>query len=152
MPEFRSLAMIFAAAEAPSEPAQTQAASAEPVIEPEADDLALSDARLMRAHLRETLDVALQQPLHDIVCEVVGRELELKPPAIENIVDRALERYESDVPLCLRVHPDDISCLSDIAVGVEGDETLMRGDVFLELRGGAVDLALGVRLENLLAS
>ena len=150
MPEFRSLANVLAKI-APVEEALVPLPLADSTLALEtAADVALSGARLMRAHLRELLDAALQDLLRDIACEIVGRELRLEPVELTQIVEAALEGYRAAIPLRVRVHPDDVACLNDVVIEVHGDSMLRRGDAHLELRDGSIDLSLGVRLERLL--
>jgi flagellar biosynthesis/type III secretory pathway protein FliH len=154
MPEFRTLASLFARIEEPAseKPAEQQTIEIADSAYENAKlvETALSGARLLRAHLRELADEALAALLADIASEVVGRELRLQPVDLRNIISAAVERYRFETPLRVRVHPEDAADLDDIALDVICDQVLRRGDAILELRGGAIDLTLGVRLERLL--
>ncbi len=152
MPEFRTLVAVLSNVEASPQAAPEPAVIFDPTAAtvPEAIDIALSDARLMRAHLRETLEESFDDLLRDIASDVVGRELQLQPVEIKQIIVAAIDRYRAEMPLRTRVHPDDVAALRDLAIDVVPDGALKRGDAFLELRDGAVDLSLGIRLERLL--
>jgi len=154
MPEFRTLASLFVRVENPSSemPAQQQVADDvdRACEKASAVEIALSDARLLRSHLREAIDEALDALLADIASEVVGRELQLLPAHIEQIVAAAIERYRYETPVRVRVNPEDAADVTDLALELICDEKLKRGDAMLELREGAIDLTLGVRLERLL--
>ncbi|MBV8727587.1 MAG: hypothetical protein JO233_07360 [Candidatus Eremiobacteraeota bacterium] len=149
MREFRSLASVLAPvdAQAPDEPD----AHSEPLcVKDDAIETVLSDARFLRAHLREAVDAAFDDLINDVAAEVVGRELRMQPADIANIIEAAVHRYRFETPVRVRVHPHDMDALADCALEAVPDGDLKRGDVFLELRDGAVDLRLGVRLERLL--
>ena len=112
----------------------------------------LREVRYFRAHLREALENALATLLADISSEIVARELCVAPADISRIVSAAVERYEFETPLRVHVHPEDAPALGSCELPVHPDDTLRRGDAVLELRGGAIDLTLGVRLERLLST
>ena len=154
MPKFRTLASLFAPVEAPASEARAEQRTVETSDSASENttlvETVLSGARLLRAHLREAADEAIDVLLADIASEVVGRELRLQPADLRNIVSAAVERYRFESPLRIRVHPEDAPDLDDIALEVICDRMLRRGDVILELREGAIDLSLGVRLERLL--
>lgn len=157
--EFRSLASIVSASE---EPTMTCVAAIDPpaamfVQEPQHGcpeyDEAIRDivreVRLFHARIAESVEAAVETIALDIASEIVGRELQIAPVAIESIVRRALERYAASEPLRVRVHPDEARHVV-LDVPVAGDSGLRRGDVFLELRCGTVDASLGVRLADVL--
>lgn len=118
---------------------------------PSPRDDALADARRFRAALAEALDAALTELLRDVSCEVLGRELQLAPADVSAIACDALKRYDADVPLRLRAHPDDAPRLEALELPIILDAALRRGDVTIELRSGTIDASLGARLEALLA-
>ena len=122
---------------------------AEPAAPHEAESAELlREVRLFRARVAEAVDLAAATLLQDIAADVVGRELELAPVAIERIVDRALARYLAEEPLRIRVHPDDAAALREAPIAVEADPRLRRGDAAVDLRNGTVDASLGVRLDE----
>ena len=122
---------------------------AEPAAPHEAESVELlREVRLFRARVAEAVDLAIATLLQDIAADVVGRELELAPVAIERIVDRALARYLAEEPLRIRVHPDDAAALREAPIAVEADPRLRRGDAAVDLRNGTVDASLGVRLDE----
>jgi len=155
MPEFRTLASLLsrveeAASQLPAQQQAVEAAADSARVNAKRVETALSGARLLRAHLREAVDEALDVLLCDIASEVVGRELQLQPVDLKQIVSTAVERYRFETPLRIRVHPEDAADLADVALDIICDKMLRRGDVILEVRDGAIDLSLGVRLERLL--
>jgi flagellar biosynthesis/type III secretory pathway protein FliH len=109
----------------------------------------LREVRLFHARVIEAVEAAIETLVEDIAAEVLGRELLLAPADIERIVDRALQRFASEEPLRVRVHPDDASRLT-CALPVIADGRLRAGDAMLELRDGYVDASLGVRVQALL--
>jgi flagellar biosynthesis/type III secretory pathway protein FliH len=114
------------------------------------DELAAArEVRFFQAHLSEALESAIEVLRNDIATEVVGRELQLAPAEIEDIVRRAVRRFAAEGPLCIRVHPDDLEKVS-CEVPSAGDCALRRGDAVLEVRTGTIDASLGVRLESVL--
>jgi len=110
---------------------------------------AAREIRLFQAHLREALDSAIETLCDDIAADVVGRELQLAPADIKEIVKRALDRFAAEGPVCVRVHPDDRDALS-ADVPSAADCTLRRGDAILAVRSGEIDISLGVRLDSIL--
>lgn len=155
MLEFRSLASALSACAREEEPNTTHERAP-----PDASDffarddieLAISEARFFRAHVLEAVDVALSTLLADIASEVVARELQIAPVDLSAIVTAAVQRYEFETPLRARAHPQDVLALACTGLPVVADDGLRRGDVLLELRDGAIDLSLGVRLERLLSA
>jgi flagellar assembly protein FliH len=104
---------------------------------------------LFHARIREALEDAVDRLLLDVASEVLARELQLAPVAIERIVDAALQRYVSEAPVRVRVHPNDVQALN-CGVPVVGDDSLAHGDAVVELRDGLLDATLGVRLDAVL--
>ncbi|MDP9016860.1 MAG: FliH/SctL family protein [Candidatus Eremiobacteraeota bacterium] len=113
------------------------------------DEETIRELRLFRAHLRESLDRAIDTLRVRIAQEILGRELLLAPADVTMLVAGALADYEHANPLRVRVHPDDVVALSCIDLPVFGDETLTRGDAYLDLRSGCIDLTLMSRLDDL---
>lgn len=107
------------------------------------------DVRLFHARLAEAVESAAERLLCDIACDVLARELQLAAVDIERIVDRALERYFTEQPVRIRVHPADAEGLR-CALPVVADPLLSRGDAVVELRDGCVDASLGIRLDTVL--
>lgn len=151
--EFRSLAAMLLT---PAEPERV-----EPPIEivekeieqsPElacAESELLRDVRLFHARVIELLESSVERLLCDVACDVLARELEIRPADIERIVDRALHRYASEQPLRIRVHPNEAASLQ-CSVPAIADADLARGDAIVELRDGFIDASLGVRLQAVL--
>jgi flagellar biosynthesis/type III secretory pathway protein FliH len=153
MPEgFRSLAsLLLDKPKAVSETESTVLQDAHDVpTEPHADEYAmLREMRLFRARIIEATEEAVETMLLDIASEVLGRELELAPADIEAILDRALQRYFEEQPLCVRVHPADCELLGT-ELALIADDSLQRGDAIVELRSGSIDARLGTRLASIL--
>lgn len=109
-----------------------------------------AEIRRFHAALADAVDAALHEIVRDVACEVLGRELQLATADVAAIARSALERFASDVPLRLRVHPHDASALATLGLPVVQDAALRRGDVVIELRSGTIDASLGTRLETVL--
>ena len=116
-----------------------------PGCRPGGAGLAVRDLRLFHARVIEAVEAAVETLVGDIAADVLGRELLLAPAGLEVIVDRALQRFASEQPLRVRVHPDD-ACGLNCGVPVVADARLRRGDAAIDLRDGSVDTSLGVRL------
>lgn len=113
------------------------------------DELELArEVRLFHARIVEAVEAAVETLVGDIAADVLGRELLLAPCDIEAIVDRALARFASEQPLRVRVHAQDAAGLK-CAVPLIVDERLRSGDAIIELRDGAVDASLGMRLATI---
>ncbi len=112
---------------------------------------ALRELRVFRARIVEGVNDAVETVLADIAAEVLARELQSAPADIQRIVDRALQRYLAEEPLCVRVHRDEKFGLS-CGVPVVSDDRLRTGDVVIELRSGYVEATLGARLADVLAA
>ena len=110
---------------------------------------AARELRLFLARVAEALDSAVEMLRNDIAAEVVGRELQLAPADLRAIVDRTLRRYALEAPVQVRVHPGDLDQL-DGEFSTIADTQLRPGDAVLEMRSGAIDASLGVRLESVL--
>jgi len=111
---------------------------------------AARDVRLFRARVEEALESTLAALLCDIAAEVLGRELQLAPASIAEIVRRAVQRCHGERPVRVRVHPEDMSSLEAGAIETVEDRDLRRGDAVLEVTGGTIDVTLGVRLDAVL--
>jgi flagellar biosynthesis/type III secretory pathway protein FliH len=111
---------------------------------------AARDVRLFRARVEEAIESAIVTLRCDIAAEVVGRELQLAPASIAEIVRRAVRRFHSESPVRVRVHPEDVGSLAADGIQTVADRDLRRGDAVLEVGGGTVDVTLGVRLDAVL--
>ncbi len=112
---------------------------------------ALRDVRTFRARVTEGVASAVETVLADVAVDVLARELQLAPASIDVIVERALQRYFSEAPMRVRVHPAQADALT-CSVPVVADERLREGDAVIELRCGCVDAGLGARLAGVLAA
>lgn len=147
---FRSLADMLAGCEVREEmEAPEEDTPAPETIEceerAEAEAAIVRDLRLFHARIAESVEAAVDTLLADIAADVLARELQIAPAAIEAIVARALQRYAQEQPLRVRLSPceaERIAC----GVPIVADERLREGDAVIELRDGSVDASLGVRL------
>lgn len=159
--QFRSLASTLIAQRKPAEdePAFSIVEDAiDPIMDEvvdtgeadESDESAdlLRDVRLFHARIIEAVEAAVETLAGDIAADVLGRELLLAPADMEAIVDRALQHYACEQPLRVRVHESDAAMTC--AVPVVPDARLRPGDAVIELRNGAVDASLGMRLTTLM--
>ena len=113
------------------------------------DELELArEVRMFHARVIEAVEAAVETLVNDIAADVLGRELAIEPVEIEAIVDRALQRFASEEPLRVRVHPDDVVRVA-CGLPVVADARLRAGDAVIELRNGSVDASLGIRLSAL---
>lgn len=131
-------------------------ASAEPADAPcerdrptSPDDVvaAVRDARLFRARIADAVDEQVARVVRELAADVLCRELRIAPCDVAALVRRACAR----VPVVrVRVAPCDAPAIAGIPV--VGDPELLPGDAILELSEGSLDLRLGVRLADVLAS
>jgi flagellar biosynthesis/type III secretory pathway protein FliH len=113
---------------------------------------ALAAARRFRAALADAVDAAVDDLLRGIACDVLARELMLKPADVASIAAGALKRYAADSPVRVRAHPDETSALAGLDLPIVADSDLRRGDVAIDVRTGTIDASLGARLECVLES
>ena len=116
----------------------------------EAETTAARDVRLFRARVEEAIESAVVALRCDIAAEIIGRELQLAPASIGEIVQRALRRFAGERPVRVRVHPEDAGSLGVHEVETVADSRLRRGDAVLECGDGTIDISLGVRLDAVL--
>jgi flagellar biosynthesis/type III secretory pathway protein FliH len=157
MPEaFRSLVSMVSA---PREPTHDE--SLPPVLDTGASHQAaeaadegaqlMRDIRVFRARIAEGVEAALDVLLADIAADVLARELCLAPADVQKVVDCALARYQSEEPVRVRVHCDEINSVG-CTIPVIADPDLRTGDAVIELRSGTVQATLGIRLADVLAA
>lgn len=128
-------------------PPDADVAPAAPAGEP--DCPAVRDAVLFGARLRDAFDEARARLLVDFAAEVLARELQLAPAAIDAIAQRLLDEARAESPVALRLHPQECGLIA-ADVRVEPDPALRRGDAVVVVRDGALESRLGVRLEAIL--
>ncbi|MBV8602448.1 MAG: hypothetical protein JO359_12870 [Candidatus Eremiobacteraeota bacterium] len=116
MPEFTSLATLLR----PSPPISPL------IAEPKPPPLRQRSDRLDAARAEERFEERLQILLREIACEVLGRELVLSPPALEEIVERLRRRYPLQAAGIVRTAPN--------------------GDCSIDSDDGLLDASLGRRL------
>jgi flagellar biosynthesis/type III secretory pathway protein FliH len=114
-------------------------------------DAALRAARRFHAALADALEAALQELLRAIASEVLARELRLGGPDVAAIVSAALDRFAGKRILSARAHPGDCAALAVLPIQCVADDSLMPGDVRIELQSGTIDLTLDARLDAVLA-
>lgn len=160
MPEtFVSLAAwleppVVAVLEDPPPPEPANESDVEPAIVEEDDGVtdAASDARRFRASVADAVACAVDDVLADIAGAVLARELELKPPELRRIVERALERVAPDHVVRVRVHPSDAARVCGESWTVVADDAVRPGDAMIDVRSGTIDVTLGARLAHVLES
>jgi flagellar biosynthesis/type III secretory pathway protein FliH len=124
-------------------------ATVEPSFRPSED--ALRDARRFRAALSDALEAAVAELLPEIARVVVARELQLGCADVAAIAADAAARCTAGI-VTLHVHPDDCAALAASEFTLAPDETLVRGDVIVELHHGTIDRRLHSRLDEVLAA
>jgi len=149
--EFRSLADLLRdeqyVADPPTEAIEN---SAEAAADLTGEIAAARDVRLFRARVEEAIESAITTLRCDIAAEIVGRELQLAPASIAEIVRRAVRRFHAESPVRVRVHPQEVGSLAVEGIQTVADGNLRRGDAVLEVGGGTIDITLGVRLDAVL--
>jgi len=114
------------------------------------DEIAAArEIRLFIARAAEAIECTIEMLRNDAACQILGRELQLAPADLREIVARTIQRCALETPVRVRVHPEDLAAL-DGEFSVIADPELRRGDAVLEVRGGAIDASLGVRLDSVL--
>ena len=109
------------------------------------------DLRIFRARVGELVDEALQTIVRDVAADVLARELQLEPANVQSIAESTIRRYFAEQPVRVRVSPQDAGRLA-CGIPVVADDSLLPGDVAIDLRSGSVDASLGVRLDAVLRS
>lgn len=113
-------------------------------------DETLRAARRFHAALADALEAAVANLVPIVVRDVLARELRLAPADLRAIAVAALDRFESENVLAIRVHPSDVAALDDMEFEKIADRALDPGDLILHLRSGTINLTLAARLEALL--
>ncbi|MFZ0032336.1 MAG: FliH/SctL family protein [Candidatus Cybelea sp.] len=153
--EFVPLALFLrpALGEPASEPA-SPAESPPPAIalDPPEHEEAIRASRRFRAALADALDAALQELLRAIASEVLARELRLGGADVAAIVATALDRFAGERIISVRVHPQDCAALGAVPIERIADDSLVPGDIRIELQWGTIDLTLDARLDAALAA
>ena len=109
---------------------------------------AVSDARLFRAALADALAHAAASLIRELASDVLARELNLAPCAMDALVARLLSDHFSASPLRVRISPHDRLATNEFPVVI--DDSLQPGDAILECANGAIDARLGVRLADVI--
>ncbi len=113
---------------------------------------ALRDVDTFRTRLLAVFDGAVERLLRDLAADVLGRELRLAPCDLASIVGRVRASAPVvRVRIAVGEDGDDRSLALGEAVVVR-DATLSLGDAIVEVRSGAVDARLGVRVADVLAA
>ncbi len=110
--------------------------------------LAISDARRFRAVLADAISHAAVSLVREIASDVLARELQFAPCAMDALVVRLVNDHMNAVPLRVRISPHDQFFTSDFPFVV--DAALQPGDAILECTSGAIDARLGVRLADVI--
>lgn len=152
--EFVPLAFFLrpAVCEPATEPALPASPALEIALHPPEHEEALRAARRFRAALADALDAALHELLRRIATEVLARELRLGGADVAAIVSTALDRFADERIISVRAHPQDCAALTVLPIERVADDSLMPGDVRVELQWGTIDLTLQARLDAALAA
>ena len=137
------------------EPVVVFESRAEPILPDaprESDDAsyvqAVSDARRFRAALADALAYAAASIVRELASDVLARELNVAPCAMDALIARLLSDHVSASPLRVRISPHDRITTNDFSVVI--DDSLQPGDAILECASGAIDARLGVRLADVI--
>lgn len=151
---FRSFAELLAPREAPLPEVHIGGEIPEPPDELPCthDSDALRECRLFHARVQDLVERRAGQLLEEIAEIVLARELQLAPPAIEQIVRRALLRLLTEEPIRVRVSAADLEGVAYLGVPAVADPQLQRGDAAIDVRDGQIDLSLTSRLQSVLAA
>lgn len=89
----------------------------------------------------------------EIAAAVIGRELATSETTADDAVRRALGPVPADIPVVVRLHPDDaarvdVRLLGDRPVRVVADPTLAAGDAIAETEDTLVDATIAAALDR----
>ncbi|MDE2573054.1 MAG: hypothetical protein KGM44_11105 [bacterium] len=152
--DFRPFALEPCRVEAEEIPPAEQVAT----ISPESrESMAVAgEALRFRAALREAFAQRLQTICTDLAARVLARELRLEPADVASLAQELLEHRGDEAALALRAAPEDAAALRALAaehgLALRIDAKLLGGDVALDLRSGALESTLALRLQTLLAA
>lgn len=136
---------VPAAAAAPVGPARPHETS------PGGGDEFLGELALLRASALEAFERAAARLLRGLADEVLGRELALAPCDTAALVARFLAELAAFEPLALAVAPADAGRVrAPLPVRVE--PALRAGDAIVEVRDGAFESKVTLRLESLVGA
>jgi hypothetical protein len=107
---------------------------------------ALAECALFRSRLRAAFDRARALLVEDLATDVLARELQLAPAAIDAIAVALFDRYAEELPVLLRVSADDRARVA-LDLPIEIDPSLRTGDAVLVVRDGQLESTLGTRLD-----
>lgn len=102
-----------------------------------------------RAHLGEAFDTAREWLIDQFAGKLLGRELQLAPVDITQIVESVLQAFSREEPLRIRLNPQDAANLR-VEIPALHDPLLLPGDAIVEVRNGTLDARLAIRFESLL--
>ncbi len=105
---------------------------------------------LLRLAAREAFERATTTLLQALARDVLARELALAPAAIATLVDAALVAASASEPVTIVVSPAD-RVYVHATVPLRVDESLVAGDVIVEVRDGAFVSTFALRLDDALA-
>jgi flagellar biosynthesis/type III secretory pathway protein FliH len=132
--------------EAPAAPPQPETP---PPSETAFDDL-MTEVALARLATREAYDRAVPRLLAALAREVLGRELALAPPDLEQLIALGRARFAAEEPVAVWLAPADAPRVV-VDIPVRSDPALQPGDLVLEVRDGELDARFAVRLAGALA-
>jgi hypothetical protein len=102
----------------------------------------------LRARALEIFEVECEGMLGALAADVLGRELQIAPVDMLQIMRRLRSQYSGAFKI--RVAPQDQKIFSE-HYEVEPDPTLVPGDIVLETPQGTIDMKLGSRVHAVLA-
>ncbi len=136
-----------AASEAPAAP-EAHGAGDGPACEGVLETLA-AELALLRVAACESFEDAVRRLLERLAREVLGRELALAPCDLGALLAAARAELEAHEPLCLVTAPGERQEWPR-PFQHRSDPSLSRGDLYIEVRDGAFDASLNVRLRRAL--
>ncbi len=111
----------------------------------------VGDLAVMRAAAVEAFERASARLLRDLAEEVLARELALAPADTGALVRRFVAELADYEPLALAISPADAGQVR-AALPVRIDPNLRAGDAILEVRDGAFESRLVLRVESIVAA
>jgi len=101
---------------------------------------------LLRLAALEAFERGTETLLRSLADDVLGRELELGPAAIETLAKRALGTFADHEPVALAISPADAERVR-VPLPVRIDPALAAGDLIVDVRDGAFESHFAFRLE-----
>jgi hypothetical protein len=110
----------------------------------------VEEAALLRLRVVESFERMRKRLLRSFAEEVLARELKSQAADIEAIAQRLLASFADELPISIRVAPEDVARLHvDLPVCV--DATLRSGDIVIAFSDGHIESPLHLRAELLVS-